>query len=168
MGQSRNHGFKLVNRRMRQNDHLSEQRQIFIKEFCALGDHVEAARRAGYSEKTIANQACKLKRELASEIREELTLNFISHAPKALQTLKELAESSTSESVRLQASRDLLDRAGFKPADRHEMIGKSKTHDELKAELVGLVGEDGADLMLSGMRAKRSHSGPELESDMVN
>ena len=168
MGQSRNHGFKLVNRRMRQNDHLSEQRQIFIKEFCALGDHVEAARRAGYSEKTIANQACKLKRELASEIREELTLNFITHAPKALQTLKELAESSISESVRLQASRDLLDRAGFKPADRHELIGKTKTHDELKAELVGLVGEDGADLMLSGMRARRSHSGPELESDMVN
>ena len=152
---------------MRQSDHLSEQRQIFIKEFCRLGDHVQAARRAGYSEKTIANQACKLKRELASEIREELTLNFISHAPKALQTLKELAESSTSESVRLQASRDLLDRAGFKPADR-EMIGKTKTPDQLKAELVGLVGEDGANLMLSGMRAKRSHSGPGLGSDMVN
>ena len=153
---------------MRQNDHLSEQRQIFIKEYCALGDHVQAARRAGYSEKTVANQACKLKRELASEIREELTLNFIGYAPKALQTLKELSEFSSSESVKLQASRDLLDRAGFKPADRHEMIGKTKTPDQLKAELVGLIGEDGANLMLSRMRAKRSHSGPELESDMVN
>ena len=153
---------------MRQSDHLTEQRQIFIQEYCALGDHVEAARRAGYSKKTVANQACKLKRELASEIREELNHNFVCYAPKALQTLKELAESSPSESVRLQASRDLLDRAGFKPADRHEMIGKSKTHDELKAELVGIVGEDGADLMLSGMRAKRSHSGPELGSGMMN
>ena len=91
-----------------------------------MGDHVQAARRAGYSEKTVANQACKLKRELASEIREELNHNFVGYAPKALQTLKELAESSTSESVRLQASRDLLDRAGFKPADRHELIGKTK------------------------------------------
>ena len=133
-----------------------------------MGDHVQAARRAGYSEKTIANRACKLKRELASEIREELNHNFVGYAPKALQTLQELAESSPSESVRLQASRDLLDRAGFKPADRHELIGKSKTHDELKAELVGLVGEDGADLMLSAVRAKRSHSGPELGSDMMN
>ena len=61
-----------------------------------------------------------------------------------------------------------MDRAGFKPADRHEMIGKTKTPDQLKAELVGLVGEDGADLMLSRMRAKRSHSGAELGSDMVN
>ena len=149
---------------MRQSDHLTEQRQIFIKEYCALGDHVAAARRAGYSEKTVANQACKLKRELASEIREELNHNFVGYAPKALQTLKELAESSTSESVRLQASRDLLDRAGFKPADRHEMIGKQKSVDELNKELVDLVGEDGANLMLSGMRARRSHSGPELGS----
>ena len=86
---------------MRQNDHLTDQRQVFLQEYCRHGNHVEAARRAGYSEKTVANQACKLKRELASEIREELTLNFISHAPKALQTLKELAASSISESVRL-------------------------------------------------------------------
>jgi len=153
---------------MRQSDHLTEQWQVFIKEYCALGDHVEAARRAGYSEKTVANQACKLKRELASEIREELTLNFISHAPKALQTLQELAESSTSESVRLQASRDLLDRAGFKPADRHEMIGKTKTPEELEAELVELAGEEGANLILSGIRARRSQNGPQLGEDMVN
>ena len=153
---------------MRQNDHLTDQRQVFLQEYCRHGNHVEAARRAGYSEKTVANQACKLKRELASEIREELNLNFISHAPKALQTLKELAESATSESVRLQASRDLLDRAGFKPADRHEMIGKTKTPDELKAELVELVGQDAAQQMLAAMRLKRAQTGPELGSDMVN
>ena len=56
------------------SDHLTEQRQIFIKEYCALGDHVQAARRAGYSEKTVANQACKLKRELASEITSQWTM----------------------------------------------------------------------------------------------
>ena len=153
---------------MRQSDHLTAQRQVFIKEYCALGDHVEAARRAGYSEKTVANQACKLKRELASEIREELNHNFVGYAPKALQTLKELAESSTSESVRLQASRDLLDRAGLKPLDRHEMIGKQKSVDELNKELVDLVGQDAAHQMLAAMRLKRAQTGPELGSDMVN
>ena len=153
---------------MRQNDHLTDQRQVFLQEYCRHGNHVEAARRAGYSEKTVANQACKLKRELASEIREELTLNFISHAPKALQTLKELAESSPSESVRLQASRDLLDRAGFKPADRHEMIGKQKSVDELNKELVDFVGQDAAQQMLAAMRLKRAQTGPELGSDMIH
>ena len=149
---------------MRRFGELSEQRQVFVQEYCRLGDHVEAARRAGYSEKTLNNQACKLKRELSGEIESELRFNFVSHAPNALRILTELAEHSNSDSVRLQAARDLLDRGGFKPPDRHELIGKSKTHDELKAELVGLVGEDGADLMLSGVRAKRSHSGPELGS----
>ena len=149
---------------MRRFGELSEQRQVFVQEYCRLGDHVEAARRAGYSEKTLNNQACKLKRELSGEIESELRFNFVSHAPNALRILTELAEHSNSDSVRLQAARDLLDRGGFKPPDRHELIGKTKTHDELKAELVGLVGEDGADLMLSGMRAKRSHSGPELGS----
>ena len=153
---------------MRRNDHLTDQRQVFLQEYCRHGNHVEAARRAGYSEKTVANQACKLKRELASEIREELTLNFISHAPKALQTLKELAESSTSESVRLQASRDLLDRAGFKPPHQHEMIGKTKTPDELNKELVELVGQDAAQQMLAAMRLKRAQTGPELGSDMIH
>ena len=153
---------------MRRNDHLTDQRQVFVKEYCALGDHVEAARRAKYSEKTLANQACKLKRELASEICEELNLNFISHAPKALQTLKELAESSPSESVRLQASRDLLDRAWFKPADRHEMIGKQKSVDELNKELVELVGQDAAHQMLAAMRLKRAQTGPELGSEMLH
>ena len=149
---------------MRRFGELSEQRQVFVQEYCRLGDHVEAARRAGYSEKTLNNQACKLKRELSGEIESELRFNFVSHAPNALRILTELAEHSNSDSVRLQAARDLLDRGGFKPPDRHELIGKSKTHDQLKAELVGLVGEDGANLMLSGVRAKRSHSGPELGS----
>ena len=48
------------------------------------------------------------------------------------------------------------------------MIGKQKSVDELKAELVELVGEDGANLMLSGMRARRSHSGPKLGSEMLH
>jgi hypothetical protein len=86
---------------MRQNDHLTEQRQIFIKEYCALGDHVEAARRAGYSEKTIANQACKLKRELASEIREELTLNFIGYASGRPKPTMNLRRSWLASSVRM-------------------------------------------------------------------
>ena len=157
---------------MRQNDHLTEQRQIFIKEFCRLGDHVQAARRAGYSEKTIANQACKLKRELASEIREELTLNFITHAPKALQTLKELAESSPSESVRLQAARDLLDRAGYKAVERREEITQRPSTQEIESEIVRLVGREGADLLLQKksladlMQENRKDSG--AVSELVN
>ena len=57
--------------------------------------------------------------------------------------LSDLAENAESESVRLGATRDLLDRAGFRPVDRHEIV-RDKSIEELNAQLVSLVGEDGA------------------------
>ena len=65
------------------------------------------------------------------------------------------------ESVRLGATRDLLDRAGFRPVDRHEIV-KEKTVEELNAQLVSLVGENGAEMLISSFRSRRSISGPEL------
>jgi len=59
-----------------------------------------------------------------------------------LNILSDLAENAESESVRLGATRDLLDRAGFRPVDRHEIV-KEKTVEELNAQLVSLVGENG-------------------------
>ena len=65
------------------------------------------------------------------------------------------------ESVRLSATRDLWDRAGFRPADRHEIV-REKSVEELNAQLVSLVGKDGAQLLVSAFRSRRSISGPEL------
>ena len=39
-----------------------------------------------------------------------------------MNILSDLAENAESESVRLVATRDLLDRAGFRPVDRHEIV----------------------------------------------
>ena len=58
-------------------------------------------------------KACKLRRECADEITDELHRNFAEIAPRALNILSDLAENAESESVRLGATRDLLDRAGF-------------------------------------------------------
>ena len=68
------------------------------------------------------NQACKLRRECADEITEELHRNFTEITPRALNILSDLAENSESEGVRLGATRDLLDRAGFRPVDRHKIV----------------------------------------------
>ena len=78
-----------------------------------------------------------------------------------MNILSDLAENAESESVRLGATRDLLDRAGFRPVDRHE-ITKEKTVEELNAQLVSLVGENGAVMLKSAFRCRRSISGPEL------
>ena len=57
--------------------------------------------------------------------------------------------------------RDLLDRAGFRPVDRHEIV-KEKTVEELNAQLLSLVGENGAEMLISAFKSRRSISGPEL------
>ena len=78
-----------------------------------------------------------------------------------MNILSDLAENAESESVRLGATRDLLDRAGFRPVDRHEVV-KDKSVEELNAQLVRLVGENGAETLISSFKSRRSISGPEL------
>ena len=56
-----------------------------------------------------------------------------------MNILTDHAENAESESVRLGATRDLLDRAGFRPVDRHQIV-KEKSVEELNAQLVSLVG----------------------------
>ena len=78
-----------------------------------------------------------------------------------MNILSDLTENADSESVRLGATRDLLDRAGFRPVDRHEIV-RDKSFEELNAQLVSLVGENGAELLVGALRSRRSISGPEL------
>ena len=65
-----------------------------------------------------------------------------------MNILSDLAENAESESVRLGATHDLLDRAGFRPVDRHEIV-KEKSVEEFDAQLVSLVGENGAEMLKS-------------------
>ena len=40
---------------------LTNQRQVFVEEYVRSGDHLEAAKKAGYKDThTLRNQACKL------------------------------------------------------------------------------------------------------------
>ena len=56
---------------------LTSQRQAFVEDYVRTGDHLEAAKKAGYKDThTFRYQACKLRRECAEEITEELHRNF--------------------------------------------------------------------------------------------
>ena len=94
-------------------------------------------------------------------ITEELHRNFTEIAPRALNILTDLAENAKSDSIRLGATRDLLDRAGFRPVDRHEIV-EEKSVEELNAQLVNFVGKNGAEMLISAFRSRKSISGPEL------
>ena len=69
---------------------LTNQRQVFVEEYVLSGDHLKAAKKAGYKDThTLRNQACKLRRERAEEITEELHRNFAEIAPRALNILSD-------------------------------------------------------------------------------
>ena len=104
---------------------LTNQRKVFVEEYVRSGDHLDAEKKAGYKyTHLLRNQACKIHRECTEDISDELHSNFAEIAPRALNILSELAENAESESVRLGAIRYLLDRAGFRPAERHEIVKK--------------------------------------------
>ena len=129
--------------------HLTEQRKNFVEAYCRLGNGTLAARAAGYKDSpSLVNQASKLKRELSGEISEELRSSFMNAAPKALSILMDLAENSASDSVKFQATKDLLDRAGFRPIDRREEVRPQRSPAELEAEIKRLVGTETAELLL--------------------
>ena len=73
------------------------------------------------------------------------------------------AENVESESVRfsLGVIRDLLNRAWFRSLDRLEIV-KEKSVEDLNAQLVSLVGKNGAKMLIKDFRSRRSISGPEL------
>jgi hypothetical protein len=56
---------------------------------------MEAAKKAGYKDThTLCNQTSKLRRECADEIKDELHINFVEIAPRALNILSDLAENA--------------------------------------------------------------------------
>ena len=52
-------------------------------------------------------------------------------------------------------------KTSFSQVDRHEIV-KEKTVEELNAQLISLVGENGAEMLISAFRSRKSISGPEL------
>ena len=59
------------------------------------------------------------------------------------------------------ATRYILDRAGFRPVDLNEIV-KEKTKEDLNVQFVGLVGENGAEMLVNAFRSRRNISGHEM------
>ena len=81
-------------------------------------------------------------------IEEQVTTNLGLRSSEMLEQIYVLARNAESESVRLKASMDWLDRAGFKPVERIEHSKVVRTLEQVEGELVRLVGRDTADVLL--------------------
>ena len=90
-----------------------------VSEGCSIK---EAAGKAGYAEgesgRVTASKALKLphvQQYMMQAVTESLGVNATFAASKLLR----LASGAKSEYVQLEASKDILDRAGYKAADKH-------------------------------------------------
>ncbi len=112
----------------------------FVEYYCLTGNATQAAIEAGYSEKNARQQGYRLKESLEDEIRIQTQKVLQGHVPLSIKYLSELAESSDSDSVRLGAIKDILDRAGLKPVERSEVTTVERMSDEeIQRELDSLL-----------------------------
>mgnify|MGYP001380822689 CR=1 FL=1 len=119
---------------------LTNKQAAFVREFSLTGNATQSAIRAGYSEKSAYQKGFQLKGQLAQAIENETRRLMQGAVPGALAQVVDLAASAQSEAVRLQAAKDILDRAGLKPTERIENITVEKSTDELRKELAQLMG----------------------------
>ena len=121
----------------------TEKQEAFIEAYCLTGNAAKAAEMAGYSQKAAKQKGYVLKHQFSEEIKDKSKQMIQDCVPGALAQLKNLSEQADSESVKLGAIKDILDRAGLKPTDRVEQQishVEASSVDELKSELEGLIG----------------------------
>lgn len=73
------------------------------------------------------NTICEWKKdeEFKAEIQKQMKENFGSLAIEAQQELRKLLRSK-NENVKIQAIKDVLDRAGYKPVEKTEISGTGR------------------------------------------
>jgi len=131
--------------------------ELFIEKYVETGDILCSLEEGGY--KLNKTTGYNLRKKFQDEIELKMQERLRGGGPRALTVIEHLMVSAESETVRLGAAKDMLDRGGYK-VYHEEQIGK--TVEEMEQQLVALVGKDGAKLLVSSVRTRKSTSGPQL------
>ena len=141
---------------------MSLSTEKFIDSFVETGDYLVAMEDAGSTEKN--TYKVKLKgRELLEANRDEVDKKFNARlkegGPRALGVIERLMATSDSDTVKLNAAKEMLDRGGHKIFNE---MDTGRTIEELNAQLVALVGKDGAKMLVGAFKSRKVISGPQL------
>jgi len=136
----------------------------FLDTFVETGDYLVSMKEAGYKDKNPYQLQMK-GRKLVNDNRDEVDKRF--HArlkeggPRALSIIEGLMHSD-SDTVKLNAAKEILDRGGHKVANEYET---GRTIEELNTQLVALVGEDGAKMLVGAFRSRKVITGPTMSDN---
>tara|TARA_R100000231_G_scaffold125946_1_gene96448 strand:- start:404 stop:781 length:378 start_codon:yes stop_codon:yes gene_type:complete len=103
----------------------TRRQRLLVEAFVANGGNLtRAAHEAGYADgnsgRVSAYKAMKTP-HVQQYLMQAMSEAFGMQAAKALGKISQLSGNAKSEYVQLEASKDLLDRAGFKPIDRSQV-----------------------------------------------
>lgn len=126
---------------------LRPAQEEFLKHYLRTGDIEEAAKWAERKPSTCRNwlKDPKFQQALQREISQRLN----GGAMGALQTLIDLSQSADDDKVRIQAARDLLDRAGYKPEHLHTSADKRMENASVE-DMMGRIKELQHELGMNG------------------
>ena len=101
---------------------LTDKQMAFAKEVSCGTGKTQAAILAGYTKANAAVEAWRCCRNplIMQEINRLSIERFAERAPAMMSVVEELALTAKSGMVRLMAAQDWLDRAGYKPVERHQ------------------------------------------------
>jgi phage terminase small subunit len=113
-----------MNRALEQRKLTPKQRALVEAYVANGGNLTKAAEEAGYAEgnsgRVTAWKAMKTS-HVQQYLMQQTAEVFSMHAAMAVGKVAGLAKGAKSEYVQLEAAKDLLDRAGFKPIDRSQI-----------------------------------------------
>jgi phage terminase small subunit len=107
------------------NHNISEKARKLVDILVSSGCTItEASKLAGYKGNSARVSASKMLRkpEVQAYMMQEVQRAFGLHSAKAVAKLAKLSSQAKSEYVQLEASKDILDRAGFKAPDKHQHL----------------------------------------------
>lgn len=118
---------------------LKERIAQYAETWLATGNKRAAYEAAGYACSSGSN-AYQFHKQHHEAITKEAAMHVASHVPKAIMALSDIMENGKSETARVKAALEIMDRAGLDKTTRVQIGNDTpKTGDELKAELKALL-----------------------------
>jgi len=132
-------------------DGVTNNQELFCRYYLELnGDQKAAAIKAGYAKGTASGQAWELlqNKRVRARIHTLTREGFAPAGAEAFNVVMDLMRNAKSETVRLRAATDIMDRAGHKPleallsVDESDALNEEDLVDKIREALVNL-GHDG-------------------------
>jgi phage terminase small subunit len=154
-------------------DELTQRQKVFCEHYVESGNGTEAAKVAGYSDKSVKQIASEnlSKPNIRAYIEElnerryrETQQIFKRYAVTAFETLVDIAENGRVEVARVNAANSILDRAGYKPTDNVRTVAQTVAHVTQTNLNIDATDTDAKDALL----AKFAEDISEVESTPVH